>query len=47
MIEIPPEKEEHVAKALEYAWVLGLGALVVLIAFVLLLLKMTPAPFGG
>jgi Flp pilus assembly pilin Flp len=47
MIEIPPEKEEQVAKALEYAWILGLGALVVLIAFVFLLMKLAPAPFGG
>lgn len=47
MIQIPPEKEEQVSKALEYAWLLGLGALVVLVGFVLLLIKYSPAPLGG
>jgi Flp pilus assembly pilin Flp len=47
MLKIPPEKEELVAKALEYAWLLGLGALMVLIGFVLLLMKFSPGPLGN
>jgi hypothetical protein len=47
MFEIPPEKEELVAKILENAWVLALGGLLALIGFVLLLMKFAPAPLGG
>jgi hypothetical protein len=45
--EIPPEKEELVAKALEHAWVLAVGAALLILGFVLLLLYHGPAPLGG
>lgn len=47
MLQIPPEKEEDVARALEWAWVIGLGGLLALIGFVVLLYKLSPAPLGG
>jgi hypothetical protein len=47
MFELPPEKEAQVARALEWAWLLGLGGLAVLVGFVLLLLHFSPGPLGG
>jgi hypothetical protein len=47
MLKIPPEKEEDVARALQWAWLLALGGVVVLIAFVVLLFRLSPGPLGG
>ena len=47
MFQIPPDKEDLVAKVLENAWVLALGALAVLVGFVLLLYKFAPNALGG
>ena len=45
--ELTDKQEEMIEKGLRASWVLGVGAVLVLIAFVLLLARFTPTPLGG
>ncbi|HEU5059015.1 MAG TPA: hypothetical protein VFU21_20925 [Kofleriaceae bacterium] len=44
--ELTDKQEELIEKGLRASWVLGVGAVLILIAFVVLLAKMTPTPLG-
>lgn len=45
--ELTEKQEEMIEKGLRASWVLGIGAVLLLIAFVILLSKITPTPLGG
>lgn len=45
--ELTEKQEEMLEKGLKAAWVLGVGAVLILIAFVVLLARSTPTPLGG
>ncbi len=45
--ELTEKQEEMLEKGLRAVWVLGVGAVFILIGFVILLYKITPHPLGG
>ncbi|HEY8144633.1 MAG TPA: hypothetical protein VIG06_18250 [Kofleriaceae bacterium] len=45
--ELTEKQEELLEKGLKGVWVLGIGAVLILIAMVLLLSRITPSPLGG
>ncbi len=45
--ELTDKQEELLEKGLKAAWVMGVGAVFILIAFVVLLAKITPTPWGS
>ena len=45
--ELTEKQEEMLEKGLKASWVLGVGAVLILIAFVLLLSRITPTPWGS
>jgi hypothetical protein len=45
--ELTDKQEEMLEKGLKAVWVLGVGAVFILIGFVILLAKITPHPWGG
>jgi len=45
-IKLTDKQEDLIEKGLRMSWVMGIGAVLVLIAFAFLLYKITPAPLG-
>ena len=45
-IKLTDKQEDLIEKGLRMSWVMGIGAVVLLIAFAFLLYKLTPAPLG-
>ena len=45
-IKLTDKQEDLIEKGLRMSWVMGIGAVVLLVAFALLLYKLTPAPLG-
>ena len=45
-IKLTDKQEDMIEKGLRMSWVMGIGAVVLLIAFAFLLYKLTPAPLG-
>jgi hypothetical protein len=46
MIKLTDKQEDLVEKGLRMSWVMGIGAVLLLVAFAFLLYKLTPAPLG-
>jgi hypothetical protein len=44
--ELTDKQQDLIEKGLRSAWVMGLGGVLLLVAFVLLLAKLTPTPLG-
>ncbi len=44
--ELTDKQEEMIEKGLRAVWVLGIGAVLLLIGFVILLSRITPPPLG-
>ena len=45
-IKLTDKQEDLIEKGLRMSWLMGIGAVLVLIAFAFLLYKITPAPLG-
>ena len=45
-IKLTDKQEDLIEKGLRMSWVMGIGAVILLIAFAMLLYKITPAPLG-
>lgn len=46
-LELTDKQEEMLEKGLKAVWVVGIGAVLVLIGFVILLARVTPPPWGS
>ena len=46
-LELTDKQQDMIEKGLRNAWVLGLGGLLILVALVVLLSRVTPPPLGG
>lgn len=46
-LQLTDKQEELIEKGLRAVWVLGIGAVFILIGFVVLLARMTPTPWGS
>jgi hypothetical protein len=44
--ELTDKQQDLIEKGLRSAWVMGLGGVLLLVAFVLLMAKLTPTPLG-
>lgn len=45
-IKLTEKQEDLIEKGLRMSWVMGIGAVILLMAFAFLLYKITPAPLG-
>lgn len=45
-IKLTDKQEDLIEKGLRMSWVMGIGAVILLMAFAFLLYKITPAPLG-
>jgi hypothetical protein len=45
--ELTNKQQDVIEKALRSAWLMGLGGLLILVALVVLLSRITPPPLGG
>lgn len=45
-IKLTDKQEDLIERGLRMSWVMGIGAVILLIAFAFLLYKITPAPLG-
>jgi hypothetical protein len=45
-LKLTDKQEDLIEKGLRMSWVMGIGAVLLLIAFAFLLYKITPAPLG-